>query len=116
MTITHEYASAISENQRTLVVCLDGTGDRFDADNSNVVHFVSCLKKHAPDQYVFIPDFSYHAYNSTTKLTASPFVRQVTYYQSGIGTYDEGGIQNGIGAALDMAGAYTPTFTPRIDE
>ena len=32
------------------------------------------------------------------------YVRQVTYYQSGIGTYNEGGLQNGIGAALDMAG------------
>jgi uncharacterized protein (DUF2235 family) len=29
--------------------------------------------------------------------------RQVTYYQSGIGTYDKGGLKNGIGAAMDMA-------------
>jgi uncharacterized protein (DUF2235 family) len=65
-------------HQRTVVICLDGTGDRFDSDNSNVVNFVSSLKKHEPDQ-------------------------QVTYYQSGIGTYDEGGLQNGIGAAMDMA-------------
>lgn len=63
---------------RTLVICLDGTGDRFDGDNSNIVHFVSCLKKHDP-------------------------VDQVTYYQSGIGTYDQGGVQNGFGAAMDMA-------------
>jgi uncharacterized protein (DUF2235 family) len=63
---------------RTLIICLDGTGDRFDNDNSNVVHFVSCLKKHEPE-------------------------KQVTYYQSGIGTYDQGGLQNGIGAAMDMA-------------
>jgi hypothetical protein len=63
---------------RTLVICLDGTGDRFDNDNSNIVHFVSCLRKHEPAD-------------------------QVTYYQSGIGTYDEGGLQNGIGAAMDMA-------------
>lgn len=63
---------------RTVIICLDGTGDRFDADNSNVVHFVSCLKKHKPD-------------------------KQVTYYQSGIGTYDRGGITNGFGAAMDMA-------------
>ncbi|KAF2675838.1 hypothetical protein K458DRAFT_352677 [Lentithecium fluviatile CBS 122367] len=66
------------EHQRTVVICLDGTGDRFDNDNSNVVHFVSCLKKHTPDQ-------------------------QVTYYQSGIGTYDKGGLKNGFGAAMDMA-------------
>lgn len=63
---------------RTLVICLDGTGDQFDNDNSNVVHFVSCLKKHSPDQ-------------------------QMTYYQSGIGTYDKGGLRNGLGAAMDMA-------------
>ncbi|KAI0153123.1 hypothetical protein GGR57DRAFT_468981 [Xylariaceae sp. FL1272] len=63
---------------RTLVICLDGTGDQFDNDNSNIVHFVSCLIKHSPDH-------------------------QVTYYQSGIGTYDRGGLQNGIGAAMDMA-------------
>src|ERR1700760_1589972 len=52
---------------RTLVICLDGTGDQFDNDNSNIVHFVSCLKKHDPND-------------------------QVTYYQSGIGTYDQGGL------------------------
>ncbi|KAI9702716.1 MAG: hypothetical protein M1820_006100 [Bogoriella megaspora] len=63
---------------RTIVVCLDGTGDKFDNDNSNVVHFVSCLKKHQS-------------------------ARQMTYYQSGIGTYDAGGLTNGIKAAMDMA-------------
>ncbi|KAG6825815.1 hypothetical protein H0H93_000269, partial [Arthromyces matolae] len=30
---------------RTLVVCFDGTGDQFDADNSNIVQLVSLLKK-----------------------------------------------------------------------
>lgn len=30
---------------RTLVLCFDGTGDQFDADNSNVVKLVSLLKK-----------------------------------------------------------------------
>ncbi|KAF2217779.1 hypothetical protein CERZMDRAFT_30483 [Cercospora zeae-maydis SCOH1-5] len=62
---------------KNIVVCLDGTGDQFDADNSNIVHFVSCLKKAVPEQ--------------------------VTYYQSGIGTYDGGGVTNGINAGLDMA-------------
>lgn len=62
---------------RTIVICLDGTGDKFDADNSNIVHLVSCLKK---------SDRS-----------------QLTYYQSGIGTYDGGGLSNGVNAALDMA-------------
>ncbi|KAI0405940.1 hypothetical protein F4802DRAFT_606488 [Xylaria palmicola] len=61
------------DHPRTIVICLDGTGDQFDNDNSNIVHFVSCLKKHSPEQ-------------------------QVTYYQSGIGTYDKGGLKNGIGA------------------
>ena len=62
---------------RNLIVCLDGTGDKFDADNSNIVHLVSCLKKDDPNQ--------------------------VTYYQSGIGTYDGGGLSNGVRAGLDMA-------------
>lgn len=62
---------------RTLVVCLDGTGDQFDHDNSNVVHFVSTLKKDDPNQ--------------------------VVYYQSGIGTYDGQGLSGGFSAAMDMA-------------
>lgn len=62
---------------RTIIICLDGTGDKFDADNSNIVHLVSCLKKSDPSQ--------------------------VTYYQSGIGTYNGGGVTNGFKAALDMA-------------
>jgi hypothetical protein len=32
-------------NNRTLVVCFDGTGDQFDADNSNIVQLVQLLKK-----------------------------------------------------------------------
>ncbi|KAI0192842.1 hypothetical protein F4808DRAFT_442666 [Astrocystis sublimbata] len=67
-----------THHPRTLIICLDGTGDQFDNDNSNVVHFISCLKKHSPE-------------------------KQVTYYQSGIGTYGKGGLRNGIGAAADMA-------------
>ncbi|KAF2836479.1 hypothetical protein M501DRAFT_979658 [Patellaria atrata CBS 101060] len=63
---------------RTLVICLDGTGDQFDQDNSNVVHLVSCLKKDDPSS-------------------------QVTYYQSGIGTYDDSGLKGGFSAAVDMA-------------
>ncbi|TVY38900.1 Uncharacterized protein LSUB1_G002833 [Lachnellula subtilissima] len=62
---------------RTLVICLDGTGDKFDGDNSNVVNFVGCLKKDDPSQ--------------------------VTYYQSGIGTYDGQGLKSGFSAAIDMA-------------
>ncbi|KAF4619010.1 hypothetical protein G7Y89_g14837 [Cudoniella acicularis] len=62
---------------RTLVVCLDGTGDKFDNDNSNVVNFVACLKKDDTNQ--------------------------ITYYQSGIGTYDGRGTTSGLSAAVDMA-------------
>ena len=62
---------------RSLVICLDGTGDKFDNDNSNVVNFVACLKKDNASQ--------------------------VTYYQSGIGTYDSGGLSKGLSAGLDMA-------------
>lgn len=47
---------------RTLILAFDGTGDQFDADNSNVVQLVSLLKK-----------------NDRTK--------QLIYYQAGIGTY-----------------------------
>ncbi|KAI5998211.1 hypothetical protein EDD15DRAFT_2409066 [Pisolithus albus] len=47
---------------RTLVLCFDGTGDQFDADNSNVVQFFSMLKKDDPRE-------------------------QMVYYQAGIGTY-----------------------------
>jgi uncharacterized protein (DUF2235 family) len=50
---------------------------KFDNDNSNIVHLVGCLKKSSPNQ--------------------------VTYYQSGIGTYDGGGLSNGFNAAVDMA-------------
>ncbi|SMR53574.1 unnamed protein product [Zymoseptoria tritici ST99CH_1E4] len=64
-------------HERTLIICLDGTGDKFDADNSNIVHLVGCLKKDDPTQ--------------------------VTYYQTGIGTYDGGGLSNGFNASLDMA-------------
>lgn len=62
---------------RTIVVCLDGTGDKFDNDNSNIVYLVSCLKKDDPSQ--------------------------ATYYQAGIGTYSDGGLSSGVSAALDMA-------------
>ncbi|PBP26373.1 hypothetical protein BUE80_DR002569 [Diplocarpon rosae] len=70
-------ATAAGRRGRTLVICLDGTGDKFDGDNSNVVNFVACLKKDS--------------------------VEQVTYYQSGIGTYDGHGLKGGISAAVDMA-------------
>jgi len=60
-----------------LVICLDGTGDKFDGDNSNIVHIVGCLKKSDPEQ--------------------------VVYYQSGVGTYNNNGLSGGVSAGLDMA-------------
>lgn len=51
-----------SHEARTLVVCFDGTGDQFDADNSNIIQFFSMLKKDDKSQ-------------------------QLVYYQAGIGTY-----------------------------
>jgi uncharacterized protein (DUF2235 family) len=49
-------------SSRTLILAFDGTGDQFDADNSNIVQLVYMLKK--DDQR-----------------------EQMVYYQSGIGTY-----------------------------
>ncbi|KAI0812234.1 hypothetical protein BC629DRAFT_1280613 [Irpex lacteus] len=47
---------------RTLVLCFDGTGDQFDADNSNIIQFFTLLQKYSPTE-------------------------QRVYYQAGIGTY-----------------------------
>ncbi|KAG2009453.1 hypothetical protein CC2G_012389 [Coprinopsis cinerea AmutBmut pab1-1] len=51
-----------TNKRRTIVLCFDGTGDQFDADNSNIVEFFSILHKGDPE-------------------------RQMVYYQAGIGTY-----------------------------
>lgn len=58
--IQHESQWADHKN-RTLIVCFDGHGDKFDADNSNVVQFISMLKKDNNSE-------------------------QMVYYQPGIGT------------------------------
>ncbi|CAO1633885.1 unnamed protein product [Sympodiomycopsis kandeliae] len=66
--------------RRSIVVCLDGTGDQFDDDNSNIVKIFQALRKDDP--------------------------RQLTYYQSGVGTYtssNKGSLKSGLSAALDMA-------------
>ncbi|PSR73063.1 hypothetical protein PHLCEN_2v11085 [Hermanssonia centrifuga] len=47
---------------RTLVLCFDGTGDQFDADNSNVIQLFTLLQK-------------------------DDHTQQMVYYQAGIGTY-----------------------------
>lgn len=59
----YEYNVVPPEHdRRTLVLCFDGTGDQFDADNSNIVQLFSMLRKDNPQQ-------------------------QLVYYQAGIGTY-----------------------------
>ncbi|KAF8074124.1 hypothetical protein FPV67DRAFT_1480849 [Lyophyllum atratum] len=65
MTLDPRFTPATippEHSHRTLVLCFDGTGDQFDADNSNIVQLVSLLKK-----------------NDRSK--------QMVYYQAGIGTY-----------------------------
>lgn len=62
---------------RTLVLCFDGTGDQFDADNSNIVQLVSLLKK-----------------NDTSK--------QMVYYQSGIGTYTTPQVANSFTSNISL--------------
>ncbi|KAF8603537.1 hypothetical protein BDV93DRAFT_473173 [Ceratobasidium sp. AG-I] len=52
---------------RTLILCFDGTSNRYNAQNTNVVKFMSLVKNDAPD-------------------------RQLVYYQPGIGTYTNPGI------------------------
>ena len=54
---------ASTRAHRTLVLCFDGTGNEFDAQNSNVIKFYSMLKK--------------DSWND-----------QRVYYQTGIGTYN----------------------------
>jgi len=77
-TIRAVKDSQSPKSGRTLVICLDGTGDQFDNDNSNVIKLVACLKK---------DDAS-----------------QITYYQTGIGTYNgRGGLKKGLSAGFDMA-------------
>lgn len=68
------------DSGRSIVVCLDGTGDTFDEDNSNLVKVFQALRKDDP--------------------------RQLCYYQSGVGTYtsaSKGSLKSGLSAALDMA-------------
>jgi hypothetical protein len=78
ITIRAVKDSQSPRSGRTLVICLDGTGDQFDNDNSNVVKLVACLKKDDANQ--------------------------ITYYQSGIGTYNgRGGLKKGLSAGFDMA-------------
>ncbi|KAI4517926.1 hypothetical protein K525DRAFT_242848 [Schizophyllum commune Loenen D] len=60
-----ENAATVPEDNshRCLILAFDGTGNQFDDDNSNVVNFVSLLKKDKPE-------------------------KQLVYYQAGIGAYN----------------------------
>lgn len=65
---------------RSIVLCLDGTGDSYDDDNTSIVKVFQALRKDDP--------------------------RQLVYYQSGVGTYTsstKGSLKSGLSAALDMA-------------
>ncbi|KAI9437109.1 hypothetical protein BJY52DRAFT_1130131 [Lactarius psammicola] len=62
MCICRNTCPCTTTTIRTLVLCFDGTGDRFDADNTNIVQFSSFLKKDDMSQ-------------------------QMVYYQSGVGTF-----------------------------
>ncbi|KAF8644105.1 hypothetical protein AX16_008690 [Volvariella volvacea WC 439] len=74
-----------THDKRTLVLCFDGTGDQFDADNSNIVELFGALKKDDPD-------------------------KQMVYYQAGIGTWTSPQIATpmvaGISKKLDEAIAW----------
>ncbi|KAI5121318.1 hypothetical protein M0805_003785 [Coniferiporia weirii] len=74
------YSADEQGRPRTLVLCFDGTGDQFDDDNSNVIQFLSCLKKDDEKQ-------------------------QLVYYQAGIGTYTNSSfvtpITNQVSKTLD---------------
>jgi hypothetical protein len=92
-----------TDHGRTAIICLDGTGDQFDNDNSNVVHFISCLRKHTPGQQVTYARFQ------TSASSEHRLIVHLRYYQSGIGTYDSGGLKNGFGAAM-VSNIDLPTF------
>ncbi|KAI5477285.1 hypothetical protein MNV49_006506 [Pseudohyphozyma bogoriensis] len=72
--------SSQPRQSRTIILAFDGTGDKFDGDNTNVVRFFETLKKGDPTQLV--------------------------YYQAGIGTYTgASALRTGLSAAVDMATA-----------
>ncbi|TIA89608.1 hypothetical protein E3P81_02861 [Wallemia ichthyophaga] len=74
--------SKSNSSGRTIILCLDGTGDQFDGDNSNVVRFFRCLKKDEPS-------------------------KQLVYYQAGLGTYTTTRSANPITTRLSAIGDVT---------
>ncbi|KAH9081489.1 hypothetical protein EDB83DRAFT_2669902 [Lactarius deliciosus] len=76
---------AAQSQPRTLILCFDGTSDKYDKDNTNVVKLYSLFNKDHVDQ-------------------------QLCYYQAGIGTYTAPGFISSIGKlvakTLDKAFAW----------
>ncbi len=65
--------------RRTVVICFDGTGDEFDANNSNIVQFFSVLKKGDRNRQIVYYQVIGMPFYSPTLSHLPP--------QSGIGTY-----------------------------
>ncbi|KAF5309614.1 hypothetical protein D9611_013959 [Ephemerocybe angulata] len=73
------YPSVIppTHTNRTLVVCFDGTGDQFDNDNSNIVKFVSLLKKDDRTQQMVYYQTGIGTYTSSPKTTVNPWSAKI---------------------------------------
>ncbi|KAF8338080.1 uncharacterized protein EI90DRAFT_2538556 [Cantharellus anzutake] len=81
-----EAHGPLARTGRTLILCFDGTNDRYDSENSNVVKLFSFLAKGDPNQLV--------------------------YYQAGVGTYNLGpqfisSIARWIASTVDLAVAFS---------
>ncbi|KAH9033056.1 hypothetical protein EDB84DRAFT_1561796 [Lactarius hengduanensis] len=79
------FVDAAPSQPRTLILCFDGTSDKYDKDCTNIVKLYSLFNKDHVDQ-------------------------QLCYYQAGIGTYTAPGFISSIGKlvakTLDMAVAW----------
>ncbi|KAH8987402.1 hypothetical protein EDB86DRAFT_3082313 [Lactarius hatsudake] len=67
-----KFVDAAQSQPRTLILCFDGTSDKYDKDSTNVVKLYSLFNKDHVDQ-------------------------QLCYYQAGIGTYTAPGLISSIG-------------------
>lgn len=59
-------------DHRTLVLCFDGTGDQFDADNSNIVQLVSLLKKNDRNKQMVYYQVSSHQPEYSSSHSSQP--------------------------------------------
>ncbi|CCO31974.1 hypothetical protein BN14_06026 [Rhizoctonia solani AG-1 IB] len=62
-------------SKRSIVLCFDGTSNRFSNQNTNVIKLVELLKKNDPSE-------------------------QMVYYQAGVGTYSHPGFLTGLGSKI----------------